>query len=784
MLLTYFFLGAFALISQTILLREFFVVVYGNEFIFGVLLANWLLGIFCGAITGGVRGEKSKNHLLLFLSSVLVMCVLLPASITLTRFLYMITGTPAGVYIGFFKFFLFSALLVVPISFFIGFVFPLAAKVQLRDTGAPHENSPSSDNHSYQVKGIADIYIFEAFGSLFSGILYTFFLVGRFNVYLITALAILPLLFFTIVFLFKFRYFKMFFTAVLLMAVNLILLVPGVNNKLESYTVNKRWNTISTLPLTYSIESPYQNIAVAELFNQYNLYLNTMLAAVFPNEDDNMLLAAHLVCQHPHPRRILVIGDAVSGLAKSLLDFNVKEVISVEIDARVVDTIKKFLPPQEKAVLKDPRFKIIIGDGRKYVKDLLQVKSLESSLFDIVYLNVSEPSTLLLNRYYTRDFFSDLRQVMKDNGVIALKATSSENYKGGLITDYTASIFHTVRSVFPEVAVAPGPQNFIFASCAKGSVSDDARVLAQRYSDSGLKPEKLGMIFYSLYPQEKTGYIKRALSNSPGISVNTDDTPIASLYFNKIIGWYSESNLTAFLGFFEKVGLWHVLIILLMLVMLRTLYLWVMKKRKFQNSPRFFKFHILLAVFSSGLTGLALELVIIYTFQIYFGDIYHIIGFIIAVFMFGLPLGAMLSKSWLNREKSVAKSRVIIFIIGIQVILAVITVLVPFIARLFAGKVLLHQLIIFAETILVGFAVGLVFPLAVHLYLGNREKTGRTAGIIDASDHFGAAIGAFFVGTLFLPVMGVEKVCLLVAFFPIISAILLVSDFIRQKNCH
>jgi hypothetical protein len=39
-LCTYFFLGAFALISQTMMLREFFVVVYGNELVFGVLLTN------------------------------------------------------------------------------------------------------------------------------------------------------------------------------------------------------------------------------------------------------------------------------------------------------------------------------------------------------------------------------------------------------------------------------------------------------------------------------------------------------------------------------------------------------------------------------------------------------------------------------------------------------------------------------------------------------------------------------------------------------------------------
>jgi len=58
----YFSLGAFALISQTMILREFFVVVYGNEFIFGVLLANWLIGIFSGALIGSTAADRNKNN--------------------------------------------------------------------------------------------------------------------------------------------------------------------------------------------------------------------------------------------------------------------------------------------------------------------------------------------------------------------------------------------------------------------------------------------------------------------------------------------------------------------------------------------------------------------------------------------------------------------------------------------------------------------------------------------------------------------------------------------------
>jgi len=778
-LCTYFFLGAFALISQTMMLREFFVVVYGNELVFGVLLTNWLVGIFIGALTGGAAAEKSKDNLMLFVMSILVMCVLLPVSITLTRLLYTISGTSAGTYIGFFKVFFYSALFIIPVSFFIGFVFPVAAKAQSQH---PDHNLKTGSPGEGQVKGISNIYIFEAFGSLLSGVVYTFILVGRCSAYLVAALIILPLLSCSGLILLKSRRYKTFSIVCILLIFNLVSFLPSMSGKFAAVTAQKRWQSISTLPLVYTTDSKYQNIAMASLFDQYNLYLNSMLAAVFPNDEDNMLLAAHLVCQHPGPQRILIIGDAVSGLAKALLRFDVKEVISVEIDAKTIDTILKFLPQEDKHILSDKRFKIVIQDGRKYVKDLIRSHGKPGNslspprVFDMVYINVSEPSTLLLNRYYTKEFFLDLSRVLKKNGVIALKITSSENYEKGIVSDYTASVYHTVQSVFPEVVVAPGYQNFIFASKQESIVSDNPELLARRYTNTGVKPGELGFIFYSFYPEEKTRFIKEALQTSRKFKINTDEIPIATVYFNKIIGWYADSNISGILDFFETIKLKDVMVIMLALFLARMFYLWGMKRKKSFRERRFLKFHTLLAVFSSGLAGLSLELVVLYTFQDYFGNIYHIIGFIIAIFMFGLPLGAVTSNVWLARGKFARQKQVVAFIIFIQVALAVISFLLPHMTKLFAKVIIIHQVVIFAETILIGFAVGLVFPLSIHLYLGKQEKTGKTAGIVDAFDHLGAAVGAFIIGTLFLPVMGIPHTCGLVALFPVITAVFLFTD--------
>lgn len=754
---TYFFLGIFSIMSQTMMIREFLVVVVGNELILGVLFFNWLFGIFIGALSGGAVADKSKNPALFFVLSILAVGMLLPLAITGTRLLYAFSGTAAGTYIGFFKVFLFSGILIVPLVFFLGFSFPLAARMGLPDRAAAIE----------KVQRISHIYIFEALGFLFGGIVYTFFLAGRVSPYLIAPLAALPLVSATSILLLRSKFYKTLSFALLLLVLDVLVFIPPVSKKLENITVKKRWQSVSPIPLVFSVDSRYQNIAVASLFEQHNLYLNTNFAAAFPNDDENRILAAQLICQHPSARRVMVIGDALAGLAKYLLNYHLDKIVSVEIDPQVVHTLLRFLPEEEKQFLAEQRFQIEIKDGRKYVKDLLP----GSPPFDLVYLNVPEPSTLLLNRYYTVDFFLDVAKILKQDGVVAFKITSSENYGAGLVSDYTASIYHTVKSVFPQVVVAPGPQNFVFASRKPGILTDKPEILARRYARAGVEPGKLGMIFKSLYPADKTRFIKDTLENSPLRKINRDDLPTANFYFSKIIGWYagpgpSSIHLAGVLDFFESIGLKELLLFVLIMAVLRLIYLRM--RRKSLNRLRVLKSHALAAVFACGMAGLSLELVILYTFQNVFGYIYHMIGLVIAVFMFGLPLGAHFSNRLLGKRNAIKETGVITLMIFLQIALAAVTI--------FLSTDLFNQMVLFFLTMVVGFIVGMVFPLAIHIFLDQQENTGKTAGLVDACDHLGAAVGAFFVGTLFLPLLGVFHVCLLLALCLLLSSSLLLTD--------
>jgi len=764
-LFAYFFLGAFALICQVVLLRELFVVVFGNEISFGMALTSWLAGVFLGAMTGGFFADKIRRISLAFAVSILLMCLIYPLSITLMRLLHHLSRTPVGSYVNFSAAFLYAAVFIIPFSFFIGFVFPLAAKIQTPEGGG-------------DVSKIASVYIAEGFGALVSGVLYSFYLVERFPSFLIIAIASFPLLLCGALILFKSKSRVALWVFCIVLVFNAFALTPMGAEKFDRFLIQKRWQGFSNLELIESRDSKYQNIALSESFGQYNIYTNGRVSTVFPNDQDNMILAAHLLCQHPQPGKILIIGEALSGLAKHLLRYDVEEVVSVEIDPVYLETIASHLSGPDRKATEDRRFSGLISDGRRYVKRYLR-KSRKMSAeagYDIVYVSLPDPSTALLNRFYTLEFFKDIAQILKTEGVLALKVTSSENYGEGIVGSYTVSIYQTLKEAFPYVVIAPGMKNFFFASREKQSISDSPAVLKQRYKETGVRPQKLGLIFTSLYPEEKTRFIKEALEGHPTRIINADERPLAYFHFNKILGWYSGSNIAEFMSIFERLKLRHIIEGALIIILIRVFYATLWRRRR----KSILRGHIMFAVAAGGFAGLSFELIILFSFQNILGYVYKTVGFIIALFMFGLPIGAILSNLYISKRSPAAVERILLPILLIEILIALACFTFEPALSVVSGNVYLSEFFIFAATVLMGILVGGLFPLGAKGYILSAQKAGKTAGVIDACDHLGAAFGAFLTGSVFLPLLGITSSCAIIAVLALTGGALILTSLLKK----
>ncbi len=753
----YFFLGAYTLIAQAILLREFFIIVNGNEFVFGISLGNWLIGVFLGSLLGGLWARKTSQPALIFSLCLQPLGLLPPLMLAAIRLLPLLGGAPAGTAMPLLRVMLYSAVVTVPYSFCIGLAFPLAAALQERggETGG---------------LGISHIYAVEALGSLAGGLLHAFVLVGRLDPLSTALLGSLPLLLLSAILLGQQRRPRLRLVAFGVLLPVVLLLFSPLAGRLEHLLTLQRWRGISSFPLILCRDSRYQNIQLGEASGQFNAFLNGQLAAVFPNDDDNRLLAAHLYCQHTGPRRILIIGEALSGLARFLLDFPLEKLVVVEIDPLYLQVIRNHLPPADRQAAADPRLLLLNQDGRRFVQERVRknerAESAES--FDLVFLQTAEPSTLLHNRLFTREFFGATARILNPGGVLALRISASENYAGGLVGRYNASVYQTLQSVFPFIAVSPGPSQFLFASLQPGVVSLSGTVLAERFHRAGGRPQWLADIFPSgLYPPEKTRFIAAALQGYPGPLLNTDDRPLTYLYYNEILGWYGGSNLEPLLHQAERIHLPRLFALLGLLVCGRWLFSRIRRRQRPSRMP------VLLAAACGGFAGLCLEMLLLYEFQVRFGYVYHHIGLLIALFMAGLAVGAQALRSRLRRWPRQALVLALLLITAFSLLL-------PLLTR-WAGS---HPGLIFAWMLASGGLVGATFTVAVESLSASGMGSATAAGLVNGLDYLGGALGAFLSGTLLLPFLGVQGTSQAVAALALAATLLLVSDLSSRSGSH
>jgi len=735
-------LGFLATLLQTLFLRELLVVVLGNEIVFGIVLFFWLMGIFTGSRLGGRLADRIPAPTECIIGILLLLALLAPLGLIAIRHLFTLTATTPGLSIGLSRVFVATALVILPHSGLVGAAFPMAVRLVpgiLPTAGTVHHMST--------------VYIAESLGSLVAGGLLSWLLLGHWPSFsiLFAALAVVGAA--SVVLGMRAHRHGLIPAGALAVVLAVIgLLPPG--QSLEQATVSARWHGFSSTRLVESRESRYQNIAVGRMAGQFNLYLNGQLASAFPNPERQKILSARIISQHPHPKRILLIGEAVSGLAQALLDTDIQAIHNVETDRGVVNTVERYLSNRQRLRLKDPRFQLHVTDGRRFVQKWRGPRP-PFPPYDIVFIRAAEPASLLANRFYTAEFFQELTRALSPDGTVCLRITSSDTYTSGGIGAYTAVIHRTLKSVFPHVAVSPGPETFLFASRTEGVVSTNPQILADRYRDRTCRADDTLSLFRIHFPELLPEKIAHSLEQH-GSRINRDDTPLALYHYSRSLGWIHAGGMRDLLSALEGFNPFWVLLILAVAMGLVT---W----RSRGLGPT------MTAVSVAGFSGMSLQLLIITLVQSRFGFIYQYIGIFTALFMAGLPLGAILSRRFLAGGIRAGKL-LTLFLCG----LATISILLGITLPLAGHHPVFDQVWISLFTVLTGGLVGAVFPATLSMTLQREsEKPGWASGRVNAADHLGAALGALLAGTLMLPVLGLNGTIVILAGVNVMAAFLL-----------
>lgn len=703
--------GLSSTVGQIVLMRELVAVFYGNELVFGLILAVWMVWVAVGSWGLGRMAVRQGWDARAFAGMAALTAGLLPVQIALTRSARAWLGVMPGAFAGFGQMVWAILLILAPLCILLGTQFTLGAALLAGDSAR-------------QDRSIGAAYAIESGGATLGGAAFSFLLVSVLNPFQIAlGLAALNLTMATVV---GYRALgRVLRGGLVALAALVLVLAWPLGDILHSETLARQWPG-----LVLTADTRYGRLVVVRRGEQRIFYENGVL--LFETESTFAEEVAHLpLLAHESPSRVLLLGGGVSGVLREILKHPVEEVLYVELDPHMIEVTTQTLSPDEAALLDDPRVRLVYGDGRRLMNHI-------SGTLDVVIVDLPEPSTGQINRFYTREFFVSVRDVLSPGGVLSLGLPSAENYWSPELARRNASVFKTMHDVFPYIVVTPGEHDFYLASTEP--VPDRAATLIARMDDRGIETRWVQAPYLEwLFSTDRFAQARARLEAETAPRLNRDLIPIC--YFYDMALWLTlfGSGLSRVFDTAALIHLWWLLLPLLAGVLI------------LRGKPQ-----VALAS-AMGLVGFAmmsLEIVLLLAFQALYGYVYYAVGLVITAFMGGLALGAALA----NLIGATNTRRALL---GVLAGTALFAALLPF---LFEARLPVAHLG-YAVLALVASAMGgLAFALLARLLTGlPGVDTSSIAGLLYGADLVGGCVGAVASGVFLVPVFGISQTCWAVA---------------------
>ena len=805
-------LGAACQVSQVLLLRELLMVFHGNELSLGVILAAWMAWVGVGARLGdAVLRRWTDAERILRVDAALV-ALLLPATVLIVRALPGVLAIPPGALPSLGDMTVGSLAALAPVTVPLGAQFVLIARIWRSRDEAPGHRAPGTSEGvaargaGARAAGAAKTYVGEALGNAAGGVAFTLVLVHHLDA-VQTAVAVGALLLASALA-------RRNAAAALVAALAAVALLP-LAARLDDASTRLQWRVRAPgYELLAAHPSRYGVIAVLGRDDQVAVFQSGQLVFATGGaderatglEEESAVALAHLaMTQHPEPRRVLLIGGGLRGTLREVLRHGVEAVDYVELDPALLAAVQPHLAAGTRAALADPRVTVVRSDGRSFLKTTRDT-------YDLIVLDVPDPTTAVLNRFYTYEAFAEAAARLRPGGVLVATAHSTPDLRGSAIANRNAALYHTLRRVFPEVLAIGERRLALVAALDPNGITHDPRVLIRRYGERGivspsfdagrflllLEPGQLERIQWVLrrHGRGATAHLEpppapplvpgdlalQAVQEAtwPPVAerffVNADARPVA--YYHTLLFWtaLTRADAAPALRWIARVEPWWVAPPLA-LALLAAAWLRMRRGARPRAGPRF---AVGFAVFTTGLSTMTMQVALLFAFQSVYGFVYEMVGLIVAVFMAGLALGATLTRILVRdtadpRALASVQAAVAVTALGLAWAL-------PAAAGLAAPAAVLAAFA--ACTFVSGVLNGADFPLATACYLAIDRRPERATAVVYAVELAGACIGAAMASAVIAPVLGLVACCLLAAWANATALAVLAVSGLRPARIH
>jgi spermidine synthase len=667
-----FLIGFVSTAVQLILMREMMNIAGGYELIAGTFLASWLIGSAAGSFAAR-RSEMNdlKKINLVFAASQFISLALL---IFLDR-IFFITGESPGFLAGM----IYTLIVLLPCTFISGFSF-------LRILNASAESGMLTSGKSFSI---------ETAGGVLSGIALS--AAGAYLLNNYQLLLIILIIFCTYTLLDYILKTKVNRIAALLLCALLILLVIVFNP--DRFF---RQLLLPGIRVDRTTDTPYGNITEGSYGGEKNLYYDHHLFRWQNDEAEREENIHYAMLQHRDPHDVLLVSGDIRSSLQEVLKYNLRSVTFVERDPVL---IKRY------------------GFGRIGNNTLLRTVSTDalrfitktSEKYDVIIVNLPPPSTLMLNRFYTTEFFRKARERLRKGGVLMCSPGSGSNYFNSESVVLYSSVFNSLSSVFKNVLPIVGNKLYYIASDESLTTTVCSRVDSLGITNSYVNRNFLSDDLVKMKSEEMISLIDRNTRQ------NSLLFPVACFHFqNYQMTMENQQRIPSLL-----------LILLIFLSPLLTIRPSVM------------------VMYTSAGALAGFEIIMLLILQSSAGNMYQFTGLILAGFMAGLALGSGISDPLL---KYTGKTMVSAILILFYLITGMLTD-----KLLNINSLILEIIMILILSLIPSFLTGRMFRIMT-------EKRGTgSASMVYSSDMAGAALGFIAVSGFAIPLLGIRVTLLLLA---------------------
>jgi spermidine synthase len=680
--------GISSLAVQLVTIREFLTQFHGNEITISLVLFSWLLLTGIGSLIAKPFARSSVTAYTVLISLVALFPLPQLILIRAMRETIFIHGTSPG----FYSIFLYIVILISFYCLLVGFVLPYALKV------LQQRHYPFTSGH---------LYITDNIGDISGGILFSFFLVYWVKPFV--AIAVTSSLLILTAMMIQYATRRYAFLVCTAFAASLFYAF-SFNAGFETRTLVKQFGEI----LRYT-ESPYGRIVISREGPQHTFWesgLPLYSDADIVNSEEKV---HYPLSQLERVESVLLVSGGLGETLSEVSKYKPKRIDYVELDPHLTQVAIEL-----GFVKQIPGLRVINGDGRLYVKTTLEK-------YDAVIVDLPEPDTFQINRFFTNEFFSLAKRILTRGGIFSFSLDYSPNYLSDIQREKLSAIYQTARLHFKHVLILPGERAFFLSSDAE--LSPDIPALLARKS---IQTSYVEGFYYGNVTKERIADLQSKLDRHA--LINADFEPrIMSILFQE---WFMKY------GTSPK-------IFILVLVALTLVYLIFLRREEY-------------VLFSTGLTTMGMEMLIIFSFQVMYGYVYLKVGAIVTAFLLGLLPGALVGNSQYGRTLG----RLVVSEVTLLCLLLVFFTWSSF----FRGE--LPSLCFLAYGFLFSFFCGYQFPLAASI-IGEKESPAASCF---AADLTGAAVGTLVTGTLLLPLRGLQSAIFFLILVKISSNIVVLSS--------